>query len=236
MGWIVGMDVAKGSIEVALEEAREVGTFPRTNHGLKRVVRQLEDVEVDRVVLAATALLARMRPVLLDLPNWKPMPEIVQQLRALSDVRDTLIKHRDDLHRTDKSASARAGNKPLKAILKKFAAEISKVEKDIEKLAKSSDLSGPIETLKAAKGVGTVTAVVLVVRMPELGRLTRAKAAALVGIAPMNHDSGDRHGRRKTRGGGCHEVDPIDSLRLLTPTTSDAPDPRKSETNDERRA
>jgi transposase len=50
-------------------------------------------------------------------------------------------------------------------------------------------------------GVGAATARALVAELPELGTLSRGQAAALVGVAPVNCDSGAQRGRRTIRGG-----------------------------------
>jgi len=57
------------------------------------------------------------------------------------------------------------------------------------------------ERLQSMPGVGAVTAATLVAELPELGRLNRQKIAALVGLAPFNHDSGKRRGQRRIFGG-----------------------------------
>jgi len=57
------------------------------------------------------------------------------------------------------------------------------------------------EILSSAPGVGKVTTATLLADLPELGRLDRKKIAALVGMAPMNYDSGRKRGYRKTKGG-----------------------------------
>ena len=66
------------------------------------------------------------------------------------------------------------------------------------------------EILKSAPGVGKVTTATLLAELPELGKLDRKKTlaphasagvAALVGVAPMNYDSGRKRGYRKTKGG-----------------------------------
>ncbi len=57
------------------------------------------------------------------------------------------------------------------------------------------------QILCSAKGVGRVTATTLLAELPELGKLDRKKIAALVGLAPMNFDSGKKRGYRKTKGG-----------------------------------
>jgi transposase len=57
------------------------------------------------------------------------------------------------------------------------------------------------EILGSAPGVGMVTTATLLAELPELGKLDRKKIAALVGVAPMNFDSGKKRGYRKTKGG-----------------------------------
>ena len=57
------------------------------------------------------------------------------------------------------------------------------------------------EILNSAPGVGMVTTATLLAELPELGRMDRKKIAALVGVAPMNYDSGKKRGYRKTKGG-----------------------------------
>jgi transposase len=50
-------------------------------------------------------------------------------------------------------------------------------------------------------GVGSTTTLALLAELPELGQLNRQRIAALVGVAPLNDDSGKRQGRRFTWGG-----------------------------------
>jgi transposase len=55
--------------------------------------------------------------------------------------------------------------------------------------------------LESAPGVGPITTATLLADLPELGKLDGKKIAALVGVAPMNKDSGRQRGYRKTKGG-----------------------------------
>lgn len=57
------------------------------------------------------------------------------------------------------------------------------------------------EILGNAPVVGMVTTAALLADLPELGKMDRKKIAALVGVAPMNYDSGKKRGYRKTKGG-----------------------------------
>lgn len=55
--------------------------------------------------------------------------------------------------------------------------------------------------LQSVPGIGPTTAATLIADLPELGRLSRRQLAALVGVAPLNRDSGLRRGPRVTWGG-----------------------------------
>jgi transposase len=55
--------------------------------------------------------------------------------------------------------------------------------------------------LQTVPGIGRVTTATLLGDLPELGRLSRQKIAALVGVAPINDESGRRRGKRRTKGG-----------------------------------
>ena len=60
------------------------------------------------------------------------------------------------------------------------------------------------DLLQSTPGVGPVTSMTLVADLPELGHLDRQEIAALVGVAPMNRDSGSKRGKRRTQGGRAH--------------------------------
>jgi len=57
------------------------------------------------------------------------------------------------------------------------------------------------ELLQSVPGVGPVLSMTLIADLPELGQLDRQEIAALVGVAPMNRDSGHKRGKRRTQGG-----------------------------------
>jgi transposase len=61
--------------------------------------------------------------------------------------------------------------------------------------------NGKVQLLRSVPGVGPVTASTLVAELPELGELNRRAIASLAGLAPFDHDSGGRHGRRFIHGG-----------------------------------
>ena len=61
------------------------------------------------------------------------------------------------------------------------------------------------EIIQSMKGVGNVVAFNLLSDMPELGYLTNRQAAALIGVAPINRESGIYKGKRKIHG-GRHQI------------------------------
>jgi transposase len=63
------------------------------------------------------------------------------------------------------------------------------------------DLAERLRLIESVDGVGLPTAISILVRMPEIGRITREQAAALAGLAPYDDDSSDRSGQRHIKGG-----------------------------------
>lgn len=71
----------------------------------------------------------------------------------------------------------------------------------VKRLKAHKDLARRYELLMSLPGVGVVTAASLVIRMPELGSLNRGQAAALIGVAPFDRDTGQHKGQRHIAGG-----------------------------------
>ena len=90
----------------------------------------------------------------------------------------------------------------LERVITCLAAEMEEVEKEIRQfLNEHKELQEQEKLLRSAKSIGPVTAATLLADLPELGKLDRKQIAALVGVAPMNRDSGRKRGYRKTQGG-----------------------------------
>jgi len=96
----------------------------------------------------------------------------------------------------------KAMSSSLERVIETLKEEIKLLEKDLDQFMKDNeDWQEQEQILTSAKGVGRVTAATLLAELPELGKLDRKKIAALVGLAPMNADSGKKRGYRKTKGG-----------------------------------
>jgi transposase len=93
----------------------------------------------------------------------------------------------------------------LKAVLKCLQTQLRQIDQQLQALILADPgLSARQRILISCKGVSTVTAFVLLASLPELGLLTAKEIAALVGVAPVNHDSGTLKGQRHIAGGRAH--------------------------------
>jgi transposase len=71
----------------------------------------------------------------------------------------------------------------------------------VQSVRQHADLAHRLELLQSIDGIGERTAIALVLRMPELGSLTREEAASLLGVAPFVQQSGRYKGQTRTGGG-----------------------------------
>jgi transposase len=90
----------------------------------------------------------------------------------------------------------------LEMVISCLAAQLKQMDQEIQALLRAHiDLQAQAKLLRTAKSIGPVTAATLLADLPELGQLDRQEVAALVGVAPMNSDTGKKRGYRKTKGG-----------------------------------
>lgn len=128
-------------------------------------------------------------------------PEKLREISDLLVVRSQCLEmstmQKNRLKRMPKTV-----HKPIQNILQAIKKELTGLDKKLDKLVSSvSEWRQKRDLLLSAKGVGNVLAYTLMSELPELGRLNRKQIAALVGIAPMNRDSGGFQGKRYIRGG-----------------------------------
>lgn len=90
----------------------------------------------------------------------------------------------------------------LRRVLAVLEKEIAKLDQKIAAaIAADPQLRRKAEILDSTPGIASATAAVLVTELPELGRVNRRQIATLVGLAPLNRDSGQFRGQRTTGGG-----------------------------------
>lgn len=81
------------------------------------------------------------------------------------------------------------------------ARRIAELTRIARALRDHDDLARRLDLVLSVPGIGERTALALIIRMPELGRVSRAQAAALAGLAPFDNDSGKHKGQRHIAGG-----------------------------------
>ena len=92
--------------------------------------------------------------------------------------------------------------KEIDRALAQLDKQIAALEKKLRAIALADPkMQQTLGVLLKVKGVGLITAVTLIARMPELGTLNRGQCAALAGVAPFDNDSGTHRGKRTIRGG-----------------------------------
>jgi len=97
---------------------------------------------------------------------------------------------------------SQVAKRSIRRQIKLLEQEIALIDKAInERIKKCEQKTKKSKCLQTFKGVGQVTANILISELPELGQLSRAQIACLCGLAPKNKDSGTKRGRRVVSGG-----------------------------------
>jgi transposase len=150
---------------------------------------------VDAQMLAAMAQC--LRPAAAE-----PSLAARERLALLNKRRDQLVANRQQERTRQRECSDPVSRQSIAAHLVWLDAAIEAIQAQIAaSIACEPDLEHDRRLLSSAPGVGPVTAAVLLALMPELGRRSPKQLAALVGLAPLNNDSGTRRGQRSIRGG-----------------------------------
>ena len=198
------------SLAVALQSAGlSVAVInPRWARDFGRAVGRLAKTDrIDAILLANYA--ATMKPPVRPLQDRKS-----RLMKALVARRHQLLQMRSaDKNRLEHSYD-KAIVRSVTAVIKMFDRELNKIEEQLQKLiSTSTELNQRVQALISVPGIAVTTATMLVTEVPELGQLNRRQIAALIGVAPINRDSGSFRGKRMT-GGGRRKV----RARLFMPT------------------
>ena len=132
-------------------------------------------------------------------------PEKLRPISDLLTVRSQCLEM-STMQKNRLKRMPKAVHKPIQRILNAIKKESELIDKQLDKLIDEvPEWKEKRDFLISAKGVGKVLAYTLLSELPELGTLNRREVAALVGVAPMNRDSGSFQGKRFIRG-GRHKV------------------------------
>ena len=136
------------------------------------------------------------------LSPMRPVSDTARVLRELTTRRRQLVEQTVASKSQREHVTTPALRRSIDRTIKHLCAEIAEVERLIQGLIDGDDdLKARQARLLGVKGVGPRVSRVLVSELPELGRIDKRKAAALVGVAPFNDDSGTHAGRRHIQGG-----------------------------------
>ena len=138
-------------------------------------------------------------------PTPRPLPDAqTQALRALLGRRQQLIVMRTAEQNRLAGTCGRIQT-DIEAHITWLNERLATLDDDLETLLRASPLwRENDDLLQSTPGIGPVCARTFLLELPELGTLTRQQIAALVGVAPLNGDSGTLRGRRMIWGGRAH--------------------------------
>ena len=244
MDCFVGIDVAKATLDLAVQPSGEAWTVTNDAAGIQELVSRVVPLAPTLIVLEATggfeaAVTAALGSVGLPIVVINP-----RQVRNFAKALGQLAKTDAIDARTlaDFAERVRPAPRPLpteaaqflgalltrrRQLVEMLTAETNRlgfargpVRRDITQHIRwlerrLGDVDGELRTaiqtspvwrakddlLQSVPGVGRVVSLTLLAQLPELGRLTRREIAALVGVAPLNRDSGQWRGKRLVWGG-----------------------------------
>ena len=184
----VATALAAEGLALAVVNPRHVRDFARAFGILAKTDR------IDASVLAAFA--EKVHPPVRPLPD-----EDRRELIDLVDRRRQLVTMRAE-EKTRLSQATASARQDIKEHIEWLDERLRRLDIDLTAKLRSSSLwKAKEEILISVPGVGRVTVLTLLARLPELGALNRRAIAALTGVAPFARDSGQHRGRRMIWGG-----------------------------------
>jgi transposase len=157
-------------------------------------LRRAKNDALDAVLIAACA-------AMLDPPRIAPdqrLAELAGHLTFLEQLEEDIARFKTRLEHIDEPGLRRIVTGDIARLKARRLAHI----RDIARRLRAYDgLAKRLDLVLSIPGIGERTALALIIRMPELGRVSREEAAALAGLAPFDDDSGLHRGQRHIAGG-----------------------------------
>ena len=126
------------------------------------------------------------------------LSDLAQNLTFVEQIEEDIARIKVRLEHIDQPRLRRMADADIARLKKRRASELARIA---AQLRTHDDLARRLELVMSVPGIGERTALSLIVRMPELGRVSREEAAALAGLAPFDDDSGKHKGYRHIAGG-----------------------------------
>ena len=190
-------------LEVAVVNPRQPRDFAKASGQLAKTDA------IDARVLAQFGAVIGPRPTEKPAENQLVLDELVARRRQLVEM-ITMERNRIE------HALHMRLRRQIEHVVKALQKQLEQIEAEILQLIdRDDDWRRRFGVLKSTPGVGDATAATLVAELPELGSLNRQAIAALVGVAPINRDSGRERGQRHIAG-GRHSVRRMLYMATLT--------------------
>jgi transposase len=158
---------------------------------------RLQRAKNDKIDAALIAACAAEASIIREAPDPRLEP-LAEHLTLVEQIEEDIVRFK-----TRREAVQDAG---LRQRLDQEIAHLKawrrlELEQILAKLRQHEDLARRLALAQSVQGVGERTALAFVIRAPELGKISREQAAALVGLAPFDDDSAQHHGERHIAGG-----------------------------------
>ena len=180
--------LASAGLPVAVVNPRQVRDFAKAEGILAKTDA------IDASVLALFARKMRPEPRPLPDPQARELQALVARRRDLVEM---ITAETNRLHQ-----AAPAASPFIEDHIRWMKGQLTELDKQIRRAVQDSPVwRAKDELIRSVPGVGPATSMMLLSNLPELGSLNRRKIATLVGVAPLNDDSGKRKGKRTCWGG-----------------------------------
>jgi transposase len=185
----VAAALAGAGLPLAIVNPRQIRNFAKALGKLAKT----DAIDAEVIALFAEKIGPQARPV--ATPQAQALGELVARRRQVVEMIGMEANRR-----------RRAADKRLAKKIDRHVAFLEKELRDIDADINAGVRASPAwreteDLLSSVPGIGPVTARTLIAELPELGSLDRRKLAALVGVAPLNRDSGAWRGKRMIGGG-----------------------------------
>jgi transposase len=182
-------ELAAAGLPVVVINPRQVRDFARATGRLAKT----DAIDARILALFGQAFRPEQRP----LPSEKQL-ELQQQLTR----RRQLVGMLTAENNRSQQATDNLVRETIEAVRNTLRAQLEQLDNELQRTIQQTPAWREKENLlRSVPGVGAQTALTLLAELPELGTCSRQQIAALVGVAPLNRDSGTQRGQRTTWGG-----------------------------------
>ncbi len=192
---------ATGRYEFAMAEAaflKEIPVCIMKPLSIRRYAGAVEQLaKTDKI---DAAIIAEFGAVIKPVATPQKSKKLILIKDLLSRRRQVMEMRTQELNRIQIMGKALEAS--CKRIIKTLDKEIERIEKSLdEQVQDEPEWTEKREVLMSTPGVGNTLTYTLLADLPEIGTLNNKEIGALVGVAPMNRDSGSLRGKRKVQGG-----------------------------------